>query len=247
MNTRMFAIFSVALLVVAAPSVFPQAAPEHYEYTDWNPDPNFVPGDYPAPDTTASLARFEEMKLALAPAGTSFALQKEGEIAFQIQKNKKDNVLAYFREFAGYASFEEGVFKGAEVLVSLNSLDSGVPKRDNRVRALFFEAAKPERGVAKLLLEGSAASPANLTDLQDGLPHRLDLAGTFELGPARVPVKAALEVQWQTDRWAVKTLEPLELRLGDLGLAANVPVLMKECNHHFVSDAVNVTCSLTFK
>ena len=254
--SKFWAYFMVVGLVVSTScAVSAQSAantaPEHYENPNVNPDPNFAPGDYPKPDVEAATAEFDKQVEALAPQGDVYYVsnEEEDEITWTAVKNETASVMGFFRAFDGYVSLQNAQFAKAELLIDVNSLDSAVPARDNRLKTIFFQSMKPELGTARLVLDKAVEGNAAFSALEDGAPHPLTLGGNFTLGASTVPVQAKLEVKWdKTDEiFYVRTLEPLTLFISDLKLDGNMPELMKECNHKSVGNAIKITCKLRFE
>lgn len=246
--------FVTALVLAAQPiAAQPKAttAPEHFRNPNFNPDPDFVPpADYPAPDAEAAQAQFDTRVEEMEPEGDAFYVTNEegDEITWTAIKNETATVLGYFRVFDGYVSFQNNKFVKAELLIDINSLDSGVPGRDNRIKSIFFQSMKPEMGTASLVLDKAEGDPT-MASFQDGEPHPVTMSGNLTLGKTTVPVTAKLEIKWETEEeiWSLQTTEPLQLRVTDLKLDGAMPELMKECNHKSMGNLVKITCKLRFE
>lgn len=239
---------SIGTLASAQPAA--QTAPEHYQNPNANPDPNFVPGDYPAPDAEAAIVQYDTLVEQMAPEGDVYYVtnEEEDEITWTSIKNETAEVLGYFRTFDGYVTFADDHFVKAELLIDVNSLDSAVPARDNRLKAILLQSMKPQMGTARLVLDKVEGNPT-VTSMQDGAAHTVKLTGNFTLGAVTVPVTAQLEIKWDTEEeiWHARTVEPISLLLSSLKLDGSVPALMKECNHAALGNLVKIACKLRFE
>ena len=229
-----------------------QEKPEHYTNEQVNPDPDFIPGSYAEPDALAAIQHYNERVDALDPEGAMVLdVQKEegSEITWKAIKNQTASVLGYFRTFDGYLSFENGKFTKAELLVSVNSLDSAVPDRDNRIKTIFFESMKPEMSTGVLVLDKILNGSPYLSAIQNGASHELVATGLFTLGTVTLPVTVNLQVTWdkEGETLSVQTSKPLALLISDLDLEKNVSPLMKECNHKSLGNLVEINCKLKFE
>lgn len=227
--------------------------PEHYinKSRDFNSDPDFIPGDYPAPDTLLALDHYEEMVDSLDPEGNVLDVMREegDEITWTAIKNKTKTVLGYFRTFDGYISFKEGKFSKAELLISVNSLDSAIPGRDNRIKSIFFQSMMPQMASGILVLDKVEMGPPFISAIQNGASHKIKLGGYFTLGAKTLPVSVMLEVMWDSNEevLSVQTVEPLEIFVSDLNLQNRMPELMRECNHKSMGNLVKIACKLRFE
>ncbi len=224
---------------------------EHYTNEQVNPDSDFIPGPYPETDSQAAIQHYNERVDALDPDGEMVldVQKEETEITWKAIKNETASVLGYFRTFDGYLSFENGKFNKAELLVSVNSLDSAVPGRDNRIKTIFFESMKTEMSTGVLVLDKIINGSPYLSAIQNGAPHELVATGLFTLGTATLPVTVNLQAKWDKERetLSIETSKPLTLLISDLGLKKNAPTLMKECNHKSLGNAVEINCKLKFE
>ncbi len=254
-----FNFFSTLLIAASltlsfsTPSEGKSKDPEHYTNQEWKNDPDFIPDlQYPAPDSQAAEERYKEMVDSLDPKGNiilDVLKEEKDEISWTSVKNKTAEVLGYFRAFDAYISFEEGKFKKAELLVSVNSIDSAVPGRDHRIRNLFFKSMQPEMGTGVLVLDKVADGSPYISAIQNGASHKIIAEGLFTLGAVTVPVTAELVVMWDQENeiLSVQTLKPISLLVSDLQLDGNFPALMKECNHKSMGNRVKIACKLRFE
>ena len=120
-----------------------------------------------------------------------------------------------------------------KLIIPTSNWDSGLEIRDNNVRNVFFQP-KPHPP-AVFTLESLA--------LSEGVGKA---KGTLTLYLGAVPVEA--EVKVSTDEQGlthVATTAPFSVSISALGYSERLTALMKICEHPSVSDAVEVSISLT--
>lgn len=257
-NRLVAPIFGLLFLptLVFLPSTYAQTGdvPERFVNPPENidPDPNYIPGDYALPDVTQALSffrtacrRLDEMEIK--KEDKLFRVKKAGEIRVTVTKNQSVPVLAYFREFDGYILFRNGVFSETKLIISLNSWDTAVPGRDNRVRALLFESMLAEKAVATLHLTHIGSDSIELDKLKDQSPLTVQVSGVLAVGGIVKPVRAVIEIDWGRGKWKVKQAEPLEILISDFDLGEKALALMKACNHKSIENKVLVEWELEFK
>lgn len=241
---------------VFLPSAHAQTAdaPERFVNPPENidPDPNHIPGDYALPDLTQALSffgtarrRLDEMEVK--KEDKLFRVKKAGEIRVTVTKNQTVPVLAYFREFDGYILFRDGVLSETKLIISLNSWDTAVPGRDNRVRALLFESMLPEKAIAILHLTHIGSGSIELDKLEDQSPLTVEVGGVLVIGGIVKPVQALIEVDWGRGKWKVKQAKPLEILISDFGFGEKAMALMKACNHKSIENKISIEWELEFK
>jgi hypothetical protein len=229
-----------------------EAPPAHFYNAPENlhADPNHVPGDFDMPDTNNARSAYNLRKEALAGPADVFDEKRlftfgPGELSFSSMKNEAVPVLGYFRNYAGSAVLGDNALQSVEVIVDLNSLDTGVPGRNNRLMAVFFESMRPELGWAEIRFDEFDAAGGDLAAL--GAGGRLEARGKITLNNKVMPLAAVLNVTRQGAVWAVETAEPVRLLISDFGFDGRIYELMKTCNHKSMSNAVEVRVKLFFK
>ena len=253
-------VFMVSLIFLPT-FVFPQGiyaqntdAPEQFlnPPENINPDPNYVPGDYALPDLSGALSffatarkRLDEMEIQ--KGDKLFRLKRAGEIRVTVTKNQTIPVLAYFHEFDGYILFRQGVFSETKLIISLNSWDTAVPGRDNRVRALLFESMLPEKAIATLHLTHIGSDLIELDKLKDQSPLTVEVSGVLAIGGIVKPVRPMIEIDWGHGKWKVKQAKPLEILISDFGFGEKALTLMKACNHKSISNKISIEWELEFQ
>lgn len=247
-------LVSIAFFCTASYAATESKTPEHFfnPPENINPDPAYVPGDYVLPDMAQALAQFKAAQKQLAEIKASkgdrlFRTKKEdGEVSVTVIKNEKAPVLAYFRDFDGYILFREEKFSEAKLIISVNSWDSAVPGRDNRVRAIFFESMNSKKALATLHLTRIGDGTMDFEKLKKDGPHKIEAGGVLILGGILRPVRPMLEIQWDGKGWNVKSAEPLHVLISDFKLDGNLLALMKQCNHKSIGNSISIEWNLKF-
>lgn len=225
--------------------------PEHYvnKKENLNPDPNYTPGDYPAPETAAAKKAYEEKKKSVAEGAGDGALvtQGGGELTFGIAKNEKKRVFGYFRNYHGVVKMSDKGPQSVELVVDVNSLDTAVPGRDNRIKKLFFESMKPDLGTAVLKLDEIDLGGKEWGAIQkEG--GTLSSKGSLMLNGKSAPVMAKLSVKpAEGGGLSVQTAEPVLIKISDFGFGDRPYTLMKECNHKSMGNVVDLGAKITVK
>ncbi|MDF3937042.1 YceI family protein [Pseudomonas citronellolis] len=130
----------------------------------------------------------------------------------------------------------------ASLRIELDSVLSGVPLRDERMRDLLFEVERfPEAAVDAQLDLGPILALANGAQLEMRLPLRLSLHGASHAYRAEVLVTRLDERRFQ-----VVTLSPLILDAAEFGLAPALEKLRKLADLQTINLAVPVGAVLIF-
>ena len=232
-------------LLVPVPQL-PAGAPAHY-YNDprnLNPDPNYRPGDYPMEDTNLARAMYTERKLELAhrlDQGGYIATLGVGEIAFSSLKNESASVLGYFRNYFGIAKIGKQGVESVELVIDINSLDTAIPGRNNRILRLFFQSMKPEYGTAVISLK--RFEPAG----ERKGARLVRASGEIRLNGVTKPLQARLAYHQENETWHVDTVAPIELKISDFNFGGRIYDLMKSCNHKSIANLVTVNAHLRLR
>ena len=157
-------------------------------------------------------------------------------ISFVSFKNGSLAEIHQFRELSG------GVSKAGQVQVTigLDSVDTLIPIRDERMRELLFETDQYPKAVfrARLALR-------ELLEMEQGAGKRLEIPGRLALHGASV--RLTLDVQLSRlgeDRFQVVTLRPALLRAGDFDLLAGIEKLREVAGLTDIVSTVPVNFSL---
>lgn len=130
----------------------------------------------------------------------------------------------------------------ATVTIDLNSINSGVALRDQRMRDLLFETTSYPTATV------SVAVPATLlSSLTLGQTTQTDITATLNLHGVSVPLTTRVSVQRLTNsRILVQSMAPVLTRAGDFNLTAGVEALRSIVNLTSISAAVPVDFALVF-
>ncbi|MBD7976329.1 YceI family protein [Serpens gallinarum] len=126
--------------------------------------------------------------------------------------------------------------------IALDSVSTGIPLRDQRMRALLFDVKNyPLASIEARLSLNTIAQLAPGAQLELRLPLVVRLHGHEQTQRAELLVTRLDEKRFQ-----VVTLAPVILHAGDFGLADGVEVLRKLANVRAISQAVPVGAVLIF-
>ena len=246
---KMFALAMLTMLIPAA-CAQPDAPPKHFYNApeNINPDPNYVPGDYALQDIYAARTGYYAKKAELAAAaGTGDAVTLgTGEISFTIAKNETAHVTGTLKEFLGTLKFGAGGPEKMEIILDVNSLETGVPGRNNRILDIFFQSMKPEWGTASAVFDHFDLGGA-FDAWKDGESREVRASGTLTLNGTARPVTATLTVRRRGQAWLVESSEPLTILLTDFGFENRIYDLMKACNHKSIGNAVEIKVKLELR
>jgi hypothetical protein len=177
--------------------------------------------------------------LLALPAHASWYLDNESSrLSFITTKNANVSEVHRFLVLHGKVDA-----KGqAQLQVELDSINSGIPLRDERMRKELFEVATfPEALVSAQLNQ----QPIN--DLAPGAQIELLLPVTVELHGQQHTYNAELLATRLDDRrFQVVTLEPLVLNAEDFNLAPGLETLRKAAGLSAISFSVPVGAVLIF-
>ena len=252
MKNRKTGLFLLTM-ILSTLSAF-AAAPEHFYNPpeNINPDPAYTPGAYATPETQPARTVYLNQKQALATpeeltsADRLFTLNGS-EVSFTAIKNEKAKVLGYFREFFGVLKVQKGVPASMTMVIDINSLDTAVPGRNNRLIDLFFESTKPEFGAASVDFDKLDLGGKTLAQLEDGKEHAVEASGKIKLNGVEGPLSAELTVQKTGAVLSVKTTKPVDLLISDFNFAHRIPDLLKACNHKSLGNHIAINVNLYLK
>ena len=255
MRKKIFAIGMAGILF--CPMVLPAAEsqpPKHFMNDPGfiNTDPNHVPGDWPLPDPFQAQTLYYQKLAEMASAPSAAAANRlftlgAGEITFTAVKNESKTVLGYFRNYFGVVELKDDQPVNLQMIVDMNSLDTGVPGRNHRILDLFFQSAKPEWGTATVTFDRFDLGGKSMKKLGDGKPHSLHASGTLGLNGVTRPISAELTLMKQNRTWIADSSSPLSLLISDFGFDDRVYELMKSCNHKSIANAVEIKVKLYFR
>lgn len=237
-----------------SPHAETQQVPEHYTNDPANihPDPDYTPGDFPLGDVYAAKTIYFLKKGVLAESlieGGEGAVSTLGlgEVTFSSVKNESAEVLGYFREYLAVASMGKKGPERLEMLIDINSLDTAVPGRNNRILNLFFHSMKGELGHAVVVFDQFDRGKSSFGSWKEGKTYSIRASGSIMLNGVTRKISATLDVTPKNHGWVVETQEPIVLLISDFQFGNRVYDLMKSCNHKSVGNTVGVRVQLYFK
>jgi hypothetical protein len=133
-----------------------------------------------------------------------------------------------------------------QLSVDLDSIDSAVPIRNERLRNIFFETSGLGWDSAEVVV--SAVPDAALAALaKDRRVANLSLAGTLSVHGRTAALAMTVDAAYTPDgRLTVTTTTPALVKISDLGLTDNLRRLSAICMHDSIDDVVRVDASLSF-
>lgn len=159
-------------------------------------------------------------------------------INFVSTKNLHNMEVHTFNTISGHID-DQGV---ARVFIDLNSINSGIPLRDQRMRDYLFETANyPTATISVTVPEGLLATLAVGQIVQTNVSAAVDLHGVSIQVASRVAVQRLSET-----RIRVQSLAPVLTRAADFNLTAGIEVLRGLVNLTSISSGVPVDFALVF-
>ena len=231
-----------------------QEVPERY-YNDpanVNPDPDYTPGDFPLGDVYEAKTIYYLKKGVLAESlieGGEGAISTLGlgEISFSSVKNESAEVLGYFRDYLAIASMGKQGPERLEMLIDINSLDTAVPGRNNRILNLFFHSMKGALGHAVVVFDQFDWGKRSFKSWREGKTYSIRASGSIMLNGVTRELSAMLDVTPRNRGWVVETQEPIALLISDFQFGNRVYDLLKSCNHKSIGNSVGIRVQLYFK
>ncbi|MCH7574459.1 MAG: YceI family protein [Candidatus Marinimicrobia bacterium] len=231
-----------------------QEVREHFynDPSNIHPDPDHTPGDIPLEDVYAAKTIYFLKKAVLAESlieggdGVVSTLGV-GEISFSIAKNESAEVLGYFRDYLAVISMNKKGPERMEMLIDINSLDTAVPGRNNRILNLFFRSMESDLGDAVVVFDQFDLGKRSFKSWREGKTYSIRASGSIVLNGVARDISATLDVTPRNRGWMVETQEPIALLISDFQFGNRIYDLMKSCNHKSVGNTVGVRVQLYFK
>jgi polyisoprenoid-binding protein YceI len=153
-------------------------------------------------------------------------------------KNNSVGELHQFKKLSGQIDSNGK----AQLVIALDSVDTAIPIRDERMRQYLFETAK--YATARY---SATVMPAVLTKLAVGESTTLTLDGELTLHGKSMKVPARVAVlKTSAGQLRISTVEPILLNANQFGMTAGVAKLMELASLPSISSVVPVTFALTF-
>ncbi len=161
----------------------------------------------------------------------------ESSVQFVSVKNGSVGEVHEFKALSGQISSAGE----ARVEIDLDSVESMIPIRNERMREMLFETAEFPTATVSLRLE-----PGALEELDDGERHRMNPAVTLSLHGFERELEIPAEAVMLGRRLYVYSPRPVIISAADFGLAGGIEKLREVAGLNNISTAVPVTFSLKF-
>jgi hypothetical protein len=132
----------------------------------------------------------------------------------------------------------------ARLSIDLDTFDSGIGIRNERVRNIFFETSAIGWESGELVVPLPKES---IDQLRKDHQVHADLAGSLKIHGQTAKVAMTVDAGYAPDgRLWVKSSPPVSLKISDFGLTDNLRRLSAICMHDSIDDMVTVDASLEF-
>lgn len=174
-----------------------------------------------------------EMPLDLAASKLHLVIVKDKVTPVDATLSMRDGALALH---AGAPT--------ARLSVDLDSFDSSIAIRNERVRNIFFETSAIGWETADVSFEVPKELVTKLET--EKTVTKIALVGALKVhgGTSKLPV--TVDAGWDGPRIWVKSSSPVEVRVSDLGLVDNLRRLNAICMHDGIDDVVKIDVSVVF-
>lgn len=157
---------------------------------------------------------------------------------FTSTKNHTIEEKSQFTQLAGHID-DNGQ---AKLTVSLNSVDTRVPIRDERMREILFQTLSFPQGVFTVNID-----PAQMSALSDNQPHNITVDGTLDLHGVQHEIKTNIIAQELSDNTLqIKNAEPIVLNVNDYDMTAGVEELRTLAALQSIAPTVPINFTLVF-
>jgi len=197
----------------------------------------------PAPVVDAGAAPVKKALGPIAPGETRVDVEKS-KLSLSIIKDRdtKSPVTATMGVRDGAIALGAGT---ARLSVDLDTFDSSIPLRNERVRGVFFETSgigwdTAELTIAKLPDDVIAA----VRDKKKVTGAKLD--ADLKIHGKTAKVALVVDAFSMGGTLMVKSAQPVEVKVSDFGLTDNLKRLSSLCMHDSIDDVVKVDVSLEF-
>lgn len=132
---------------------------------------------------------------------------------------------------------------GAMVTVALDSVDTKIEIRDERMKTILFETEQHPTAII-----AADVSLQELQDLRIGMRKELEIEASLSLHGQVVPMYADVEItRIAMNQIEVASTDPVFLHVADFELAAGLEQLREIANLNEITPVVPVTFSLVFE
>jgi hypothetical protein len=201
----------------------------------------------PPPAKEAGAAPSKAAKVRVVAPGDAPADLERSTVQASVIKDKDSaNPVVGVMHLSDGAMTLSSPTPSARLSIDIDSLDTGVPIRNERVRKIFFETS----GVGWDTIEVSV--PAIRPDLLATLrtKRRVEQAkvdATLQIHGRKVMTVLTVDASYADDgRLTVKTSSPIQVKISDFALTDNLHRLSAICMHDSIDDLVAVDATLVF-
>lgn len=198
----------------------------------------------PAPSASAKpkAARVRQVSPGDAPADLA-----RSQVSISVIKDKDSaNPVVAKLALADGAVALTGAAPSARLSIDIDSLDTGIPIRNERVRNLFFETTGLGWDTAELTVPALPAEVVAALKTRRAV-EKAALDGQLKVHGKTAKVPLVVDARYADDgRLSVKTTVPAEVRISDFSLGDNLRRLSSVCMHDSIDDLVKVEVALEF-
>lgn len=175
-----------------------------------------------------------ESPLALAPSQLSLTMIKDRVAPVTATLRLRDGAIAL-----------DAKPPSARLSVDLDTFDSSIAIRDERVRNIFFETSAIGWESGEIVIP-SIPRPA-IDQLRRDKHAHAELEGTLKLHDHVSKLTMSVDVDDKGGgRVGVKTTAPVQVKISEVGLTDNLRRLSAICMHDSIDDVVKIDASLEF-
>lgn len=164
----------------------------------------------------------------------------QSQLTVEVIKDANIPVKGSLKVIAGSLSKTQKNDWSVVLRVAVNSWNSGLDLRDERVKNTFFQVSKP--GFEELRFEAYDIPHDVVQGAQSGKTQNYDLKGFMVFNGMMQNLIIPVEVKSENHHLVVKGQTPISIQ--QWGLNENKLSLMKECNHQNILDQVSVSFDL---
>jgi hypothetical protein len=186
-------------------------------------------------------------KVRVVPPGNAPADLKNSSIQISIIKDKdvKNPVVGRMALDDGSISLSSPT-PSARLIVDIDTLDTTIPIRNERVRNIFFETSNVGWDTIEVTIPVIPAAVVAALQTQRHV-EQAKVDATLRVHGRNVITVLTVDASYADDgRLTVKTSAPAQVKIADFGLDDNLHRLSHICMHDSIDDLVMVEASLQF-
>ena len=199
----------------------------------------------PRPDAAAAPSKAAKIR-AVAPGDAQADLaHSQVQISVIKDKDTKSPVVGRMMLTDGAVALSSPT-PSARLSIDIDTIDTGVPIRNERVRNIFFETSGVGWDTIEVVIPAiPAAVVAALRDQRKVDQAKLD--ATLRVHGRTVMTVLTVDASYSEDgRLTVKTSTPAQIKISDFTLSDNLHRLSSICMHDSIDDLVLVEATLQF-